>query len=345
MRRVFALIVSLFALTQASAQSFPETNWERADTAKLGWSMEMLAEAERYAAELKPTAVMVVQHGKVIAAWGNVAERVNTASVRKSLLSALYGIAVGEGRIDLKRTLNELGIDDREPALTAAEKRATIRDLLMARSGIFHAAAYESPEMAAKRPARGSHPPGAFWYYNNWDFNALGTIYERLTGERIFESFEQRIARPIGMEDFSAKDSRYVREESSDHPAYVFWLTARDFARVGLLFLRGGAWKDKQIIPAAWVKESTAALTAPADFGMDYGYMWWRASDRVEVGRLMGTDTYYALGYGGQALAVVPSRDLVLMQLAHLGLGGGVRHADREVLFGKIVAAAPVIRP
>jgi len=59
-----------------------------------------------------------------------------------------------------------------------------VRMLLEARSGVYHAALYETPAMAKQRPARGSHEPGTFWYYNNWDFNALGTIYEHATGNR-----------------------------------------------------------------------------------------------------------------------------------------------------------------
>src|SRR5215207_10720892 len=57
---------------------------------------------------------------------------------------------------------------------------------------IYHGAAYETFDMARARPPRGSHAPGEFWYYNNWDFNALGTIYTRLTGEDIFEAVQRR---------------------------------------------------------------------------------------------------------------------------------------------------------
>ncbi len=84
---------------------------------------------------------MVVQDGRGIACWGDVSCKVNVASVRKSLLSALYGIAISEDRIDLNSTLAKLGIDDKSPALTETEKRATVRDLLMARSGIYNLAA------------------------------------------------------------------------------------------------------------------------------------------------------------------------------------------------------------
>src|SRR6266436_1013879 len=66
------------------------------------------------------------------------------------------------------------------------EKRATIADLLKARSGVYHPAVAETEWMKARRPARGSHLPGAIWYYNNWDFNALGTIFEPASGTHIY---------------------------------------------------------------------------------------------------------------------------------------------------------------
>jgi CubicO group peptidase (beta-lactamase class C family) len=253
--RLFLAIVATFIAASAYAQ--PAGPWRNADGAS-GLSAAVRRAVQDYGNMLKPTAVMFVQDGRVIASFGDVSRKVTMQSVRKSLLSALYGIAVSEGRINLASTLTELGIDDNPPSLTGAEKQATVRDLLMARSGIYHPAAYETGDMAAKRPQRGSHAPGSFWYYNNWDFNALGTIYRKATGEDIFKSFEQRIARPLGMEDFAARDGQYVTEPQSIHQAYPFRLSARDAARFGLLFLNGGQWREQQVIPAAWIKESTA---------------------------------------------------------------------------------------
>ncbi|WP_230980479.1 serine hydrolase domain-containing protein [Oryzicola mucosus] len=223
------MLVSAFA---GGAKAEP---WQSIDPAAAGWSVERLKAAQDYAASLKPAAIMVVQDGKVIASWGDTTRKVNVASVRKSLLSALYGIAISEGRVSLGSTLADLGIDDKPPALTETEKQATVRDLLTARSGIYHHAAYETGDIRRNRPQRGSHAPGTFWFYNNWDFNALGTIYRQQTGEDIFESFAQRIAIPIGMQDFSARDGSYVSERHSNHPAYPFRLSARDAARFGQL--------------------------------------------------------------------------------------------------------------
>jgi CubicO group peptidase (beta-lactamase class C family) len=110
------------------------------------------------------------------------------------------GIAVSDGEVQLDDTMARLGIDDVPPSLSQAEQQATVRDLLEARSGIYHPANYETNEMVTRRPARGSHPPGTFWFYNNWDFNALGAIYEHATGTSVFGGFAWQIARPIGMQ-------------------------------------------------------------------------------------------------------------------------------------------------
>ena len=96
---------------------------------------------------------MVVHHGAVVAEWGDTSARTPLASVRKSLLSALIGIAVERGEIDLSQPIGALGIDDNEPSLTAEEKSATVRDLLMSRSGIYHAALYETPGDGGAAPA------------------------------------------------------------------------------------------------------------------------------------------------------------------------------------------------
>jgi CubicO group peptidase (beta-lactamase class C family) len=148
--------------------------------------------------------VIVVHHGGVVAQWGDAAAKAPLASVRKSLLSALYGNAVERGDINLKQTLADLGIDDNEPSLSAEEKSATVRDLLECRSGIYHPALYEAPDMAAKRPVRHSHPPGTFWYYNNWDVNTLGAIYEHAVRHSIFDALTSEIAQPTGMQDYVA---------------------------------------------------------------------------------------------------------------------------------------------
>jgi CubicO group peptidase (beta-lactamase class C family) len=247
---VFIALSLLFSsmLTGASnaTELVPGAAWRTLDPTGAGWSTERLKDAEAWARQIDLTAVMVVHHGAVLWERGDTSAKTPLASVRKGLLSPLIGIAVERGQINLDQSIGELGIDDNEPSLTAEEKTATVRQLLQARCGIYHPALFESPDMAAKRPARLSHKPGTFWYYNNWDFNALGTICEHATVHSIFDAFERDIAQPIGMQDYRHTDGRYITGPASVHPAYAFDMSARDLARFALLYLRRGSWEGRE---------------------------------------------------------------------------------------------------
>ena len=301
---------------------YPSQHWDRVDPKPAGWSTDMLARARVHSRRIGSSAVVVVQRGRVIAEWGDVSRNSLSASIRKSLLSALIGIAIDEKRLALGDTLEQLGIDDKEPALTSSEKQATVADLLTSRSGVYHPVDLEPTAVAALRPLRGSHPPGTFWYYNNWDFNALGTIYEKVTGDGIFTAFERRIARAIGLQDFKADGCRYGDARRSLHRDYAFRMSARDLARFGLLYLRGGLWENRQVVPSDWVAESVRPLVRPHGeifAGRGYGYTWWSefASDWAPLVTLP-RGTYYALGFGGQYLFVVPEHELVAVHLADM---------------------------
>src|SRR6202451_1691511 len=275
-RSGFIALLLLASAVAANSQSTaaPGAEWTRlASPEQAGWSAKNLAGIRDYLEEIGSTSAMIVQHGVVVAAWGDVAHKSNLHSCRKSLLNALIGIAVAGGKINLNDTLEKLGIDDKKPSLTEAEKQATVHDLLEARSGVYHPAAYETKGMAEQRPPRGSHAPGTFWYYNNWDFNTLGYIYEQATGTKIFDAFYREIAQPIGMQDFTSRDGHYIVSPDSRFPAYVFDMSARDFARFALLYLHGGKWNDTQIVPQEWVKASTQPYSDAPSGG--YGYLWW----------------------------------------------------------------------
>jgi CubicO group peptidase (beta-lactamase class C family) len=211
--------------------------------------------------------------------------------------------------------------------------------LLKARSGIYHEAAYESASMKDARPDRHSHAPGTFWYYNNWDFNALGTIFEQETGKKIFEEFKNRIADPIGMEDFQVSDGSYVYESVSIHPAYPFRMTARDMARFGLLFLRSGIWNGNQIISEEWIKEST---TSYSDAGISggYGYMWWVAVDGRHIpGLNMEYETYSARGYNGHFILIIPILDIVIVHRVNTDINNRVSDLQLAMLISLILDA------
>ena len=293
----------------------PAADWLKAPAGDR-WNSEILAEAWAYAKTINSAAVMVAESGRVVASWGDLERRYMCHSMRKSFLSALYGIHIEEGRISRGTTLADLGIDDKE-GLSGREKAASIVELLSARSGIYHPSVYESQWMRAIKELRHAHAPGVFWCYNNWDFNVLGTIFEKLVGRSLFEEFRDRIARPIGMQDFryddERKDGEYVHGTDTVHPAYPFRMSSRDLARFGLLFLNGGRWGDKQIVPPRWVKESTAPISEAGNAGA-YGYMWWVARAGIHIpGVILPEGTYSARGAGGHKMIVIPAHDIVLV--------------------------------
>jgi len=314
------LAVSIpFLISQNTNSLYPGNHWLKYENPEAaGWSGKKLEQAKKLWEECGSDAFMVIDDGVVVVAWGDVTRRYMCHSVRKSFLSALYGVFVGEGRIDTSATIEDIGIDDKPP-LTELEKSARVADLLKSRSGVYHPAAYETPSMKKRRPARGSKKPGSFWYYNNWDFNALGTIFRKATGTDLFEAFKQKIADPIGMDDFRLMDCYYHLEaRHSIHPAYPFRMSARDMARFGLLYLRNGVWQGKRIVPAEWVKRS---ITPYSDVshrkGWGYGFLWWIIKDREN--RKCGM--YMALGYGGHVIAVLPREKLVIVNRPNTYIG------------------------
>lgn len=302
----------------------PPSSWNQPEV-PAGWSIEALDAARAFAATIDTAAVTIVHHGRPVYQWGDVSARYKCHSIRKSLLSALIGIYVDEGRIDLEATLADLRIDDRE-GLTERERAATVMDLLTARSGIYHPTHYETPRMVRIKPARHSFGPGTWWCYNNWDFNALGTIFEQCVGASIFEVFRERIAEPIGMEDYRYDDTRrdgeYVHSEASMHAAYPFRLSARDLARFGVLFLDGGRWNGTQIVPEKWVRMSVRPYSLAGDRGA-YGYMWWVANQDIHFPQMsVPHGTYSARGARGHYVVVVPERELVVVHRVDTDIPG-----------------------
>ena len=341
---LFRAILSLFLISiwsSAHAQEngsteeeliYPDTTWmQYASPEEAGWSSEGIEQARNFADSIGSKAVMLVYNGAIVAKWGYTKDIAPIASIRKSLFSALMGIAVEKGTIDTSSTLAELGIDDKPP-LTEKEKQARVIHLLTTSSGVYHKAAGESPGI--QKPKRGSTDPGEQWYYNNWDFNALATIYEQETNTRIFEAFEEQIAEPIGMEDYNTGYTRYILQpDRSKHPAYSMWMSARDLARFGLLYLRKGRWNGQQIIPAEWIEDSRRIhKEVPGDAVAGYGLSWW-----IPAGKMQEYEIYLASGSGNQSIMILPKLNIVFVHRASAILDEGVHGLAVHDILSKLL--------
>jgi CubicO group peptidase (beta-lactamase class C family) len=346
----FLLVLSLaLSLAILGAQTGgPSTDWERATSASAECRAGLDAATAR-AKELATTGAVAVIGGRLVWEYGDVQAVSYLASVRKSILAMLFGKYVESGQIKLDRTLADLKIDDAQ-GLLPVEKEATVLDLLAARSGVYHPAANAASsaggDTVGEPPPRGSVKHGTYFLYNNWDFNALGTIFEQETGQNLYDAFERDLARPLGLQDFDRAAQRKSAGPAgrSQHPAYHFYLSTRDMARIGQLMLRGGEWSGRQLIPRDWVKRIVTPVTLVGEMNPEnyrkgpfgYALLWWVWDGPFNQGPFAGA--YTGAGAVGQYISVLPALDLVIAHKTRPG-GREVSRAEYLDLVGKITAA------
>jgi CubicO group peptidase (beta-lactamase class C family) len=227
-------------------------------------------------------------------------------SCSKSFLSALIGIAIDEGYLNLEDKALDF-FPDRTIANDSLRKQAiTVEHLLRMMSGLDwpeSSASYsssnnilwqmmDSPDWAQfvlDRPM--AVAPGTTFNYSTGDSQLLGAILEKATGTSTEEFARTRLFEPLGV-----PSNRWYWESSPEGVAFGgggLNLTPRDMAKFGTLYLEGGVWEGEQVVPADWVEASVTPS--------HYGYQWWR----------LANGGYAALGYGGQLIAVVPDLELV----------------------------------
>lgn len=330
-----AVIATGLLVTQSLAQgssdkNFPNKNWSYyASPNQAGFIQNRLKKVEKFYNKRDFSGVLIIKNGAVVVDWGDNSRRFLVHSIRKSMLSALYG--VHSANIDLQTDLKMLNVND-NGILTELELSATLLDILSSRSGVYLPAAAEGGDMINNKPDRGSYSPGSHWVYNNWDFNVAGSIYTQLTGEEISAAFTHHIAKPLQMQDFREFDG-YTVSSDSEHHAVQFRMSSRDLARLGLLYVRDGSWRGQQIIPKEWINTSTQAISK-TDMGdkypPNYGYMWWVEND----------GSYSARGAGGHILAVYPDHDMVVVLRANTYLEHSVSaKAIKKILEGIVSAS------
>src|SRR5712692_558047 len=324
LRRLLLLTGCCWGLAAAGGPAdlkptFPSAEWERVKPETIGYSTPKLEALRAWLKTQNTTAMLVSSGGRIFFEYGDLKRVSKIASIRKSVLAMLYGKYRAEGKIDLDKTVEQLGLGDVQPFLPI-EKAATLLHLLTARSGIYHPSGNES--LTSQAPRRGAQAPGTYFQYQNWDFNAAGTAFEKLTGKDIFDALESDLARSIGMQDFDrSRQRKNSSMPDSVHPEYAMCLSTREMARLGLLMLAGGEWNGKQVLPKGWSSYITTLVTPHQDMhptGLSlrtrsglwgYGILWWVWDAPVWPGLVTGLyqGAYSAMGANGQYITVLPA--------------------------------------
>ena len=300
---------------------FPGERWEVVRGPRLaeyGWDADALQRAAAFLRDsANSTGVVVAHGGRVVFTFGDTRELSYLASVRKSILAILYGPWVENGVIDPDATLADIGFDD-VGGLLPIERQATIDHLITARSGVYHPASNAGDNLA-DAPPRGSQVPGTYMLYSNWDFNAAGAVFEQLTGRDIYDEAQAQLAIPLDFEDWDRSAQRKSGNLNvSRNPAYHFWLSTRDMARIGHLMLNEGSWDGEQVISREWARRIVGVVTPLEEMNppgrrdgfFGYGYMWWIFDGPRASGAFEGA--YTARGAVGQWISVFPALDLVI---------------------------------
>ncbi len=326
LRRTWTIVILALTASATGVQAqdvFPGAEWDYVPRSaraiqEVGWSPLIHRQMFQFLRDSSnTTGLVVVDRGRVVFRFGDIAELSYVASVRKSILAMLYGKYVEDGSIDLEQTLADLGLDD-VGGLLDIEKRAKVEDLVTARSGVYHAAS-NSGDNLADAPERGSQEPGTYMLYSNWDFNAAGAIFERQSSVDIYDALQAQLAIPLQFEDWDRSVQRKSGDLSiSQNPAYHMWLSTRDMARIGYVMLRRGKWRDEQLISESWIDRITSVVTPVEEMNpprrrdgyFGYGYMWWVWDGPSAIGPFEGA--YTARGAWGQWITVLPAVDLVI---------------------------------
>ncbi len=236
-------------------------------------------------------------------------------SVAKSFLSALMGVVLDEGAIG---SIDEPVVKYAPSLKGGAYEGASIKDVLQMSSGVTFDEDYldfwsdinkmgrvlalgQSMDGFAEGLTETEAAPGERWKYVSIDTHIIGMVIRNATGRRISDLLSEKIIQPLGLE----AEPYYLTD--GHETAFVLGglnLTTRDYARFGQMVLQNGAWQGAQLVPAAWLAESTRPSAKTASGNRQYGYQWWMAPDAQE-GEFFGRGIYGQYIYINKPLGVV----------------------------------------
>jgi CubicO group peptidase (beta-lactamase class C family) len=325
-------------------ERWPTDDWEEASPEEVGLDADLLAQADQQMPIELPehSALLVVRSGRLAFEryyGGHERDRsLNVRSVTKGMTAALIGIALDDGLIDsLDQPLGEL-IPVRIPAgADPLTPTITVRHLLTMTSGwawdigADYATITASPnwaELTLGLPV--AYEPGTFYAYNTGGSHLLSVILQVVTGQKAADFAAERLFPIVGIERRVWAES--PQGESSG--GFGLHLTAREMAKLGYLFLRGGRWEETQLVPADYVAAATSFQSAGDATGLAaYGFQWW-------ITNVYGYHVFFALGYGSQYVYVVPELDLIVVAAVNRRLDPIELRPARPLIENLVVAAA-----
>lgn len=311
---VLAFVIIPQLLKPKPPDYYPTQGWRESTPEEQGFDSAKLAEGLQAIQEqdINIDSLLVIRDGKVFLDTyfypydGSTVH--DMASVTKSVMTTLIAIAAGQGKLELDQPMLSFFPDRTIANLDERKERITVRHLAGMVNGLESgclmgdrqtvAAMMAQPDwIQAALDRKMAQEPGASFCYDSPGMHLLSAILQEATGMTALEFAQQYLFAPLGIQEviWDADPQGYTRGWGDLH------LKPHDMAKIGYLFLHGGVWDGKQIVPRGWVEEATKSQTT-TEIDDDYGYGWWIAE--ISAG---------AQGRGGQRIFVVPSLDAIVV--------------------------------
>jgi len=350
-RAPVAALLLLGSCAQAPPAVYPGEAWAEASPESQGIDSAKLREALDWLATNTgangTSETVVVRRGFLVWKGANVDRKHSVWSCTKSLTSTAFGLLEADGKVTLDTPAKDL-----LPHLAAAYGEVRLRHFLTMTSGYDgEGGSYDKHEGAADAnalvpPSPPFFPPGTRFRYWDEAMMQFGSALTKAAGEPLPDFMKRRVFDPIGMKSWTWAPAGAVPNWTGG-----FHTTARDLARFGLLFLRGGLWDGRRIVPADWVERATS-IQVPASLPRDpisprqegpgvYGFNWWVNGLRPDGARHWPgapPGAFAAVGHNNNRCFVVPEWDLVLVRT---GTDGNVDRTVWGAFLAKLGAALP----
>ncbi len=323
---------------------WPTSGWRTARPEDHGIDPGKLAEADTEIFTNLPDvySLLVIRHGYLVFeryyAGSDAAVNFGLRSATKSFASAMIGIALRDGALEsVDQTVAYLLPEFFTQVDDARKKDITVRHLLQMTSG------FAWDEANAYLPLTPGEPigqtivdlpldaaPGEKFNYSSIASQLLSIVFTKVTGKTMWDVAARELFAPIGI-----PNTHWPADSDGNSQAYSgLVMPARELAKFGFLYLNGGAWDGKQIIPADYARASVSRAGAvPVPDGGLYGYLWWLVKDR-------GHEAFMAAGYGGQYVYVAPDLDLLVVMTGNPQVAQDAQQASRYIIRDFIVPAA-----
>ena len=317
-----ALFVSLgHSIADSAELYFPtiKSNWETISPERAGINPQKLQKIIEYVKNQNSTGLIILYEGRILTEqnWniklqkrkpykgffieitsdGRTIEDV--ASVQKSIISFIAGVAREQGKLDINHPVSNYIGNGWSRASLSQENEITVRHLLSMSSGLTKTLGFQAPA-------------GSIWKYNTRAYSKMVPLLEAATGMSISRLTTDWLTRPTGMHE-SRWVSRQWIKNSYDANKIGFATSARDLAKFGLLILANGTWDGHAIIKKP--RFLFEALEPSQDLNPNYGFLWWlnTKNKNPDVPR----DAVWALGYLERIVLIIPSKRFVCVRIGN----------------------------